>query len=54
VALRAAEKADRSQSGHLAAPFASITSPISGTVGRRATAAVEQVEGGGLLVVIAA
>jgi len=82
VDVRAAEKADPSQQGQIAAPFAgvvslavgegdavqagqvvagieamkmeaSITSPVAGTVQRLAIGAVQQVEGGDLLLVIA-
>jgi pyruvate carboxylase len=81
VAVRAAEKADPTRPGQIAAPFAgvvslavaegavveagqtvatieamkmeaSITSPVAGTVARLAIGAVQQVEGGDLLVVI--
>jgi pyruvate carboxylase len=77
----AAEKADRSRPGHVAAPFAgvvtvtvaegetvtagqsvatieamkmeaAITTPVAGTVERLAIGAVQQVEGGDLLVVV--
>jgi pyruvate carboxylase len=79
--VKAAEKADRSQPGQIAAPFAgvvtlkvaegdtveagqavasieamkmeaAITAPVAGTVARLAIGAVQQVEGGDLLVVL--
>lgn len=79
--VKAAEKADPAQPGHVAAPFAgavtvtvktgdtvnagdtvatieamkmeaSITTPVGGTVSRLAISAVEQVQGGDLLLVI--
>ena len=79
--VKAAEKADASQPGHVAAPFAgavtltvkvgdavnagdtvatieamkmeaSITTPVAGTVTRLAVGAVEQVQGGDLLLVV--
>ncbi|MEK0153770.1 pyruvate carboxylase [Arthrobacter oryzae] len=79
--VKAAEKADASQPGHVAAPFAgavtltvkvgdavnagdtvatieamkmeaSITTPVAGTVSRLAVGAVEQVQGGDLLLVV--
>jgi pyruvate carboxylase len=82
VTVRAAEKADPTVPGQVAAPFAgvvslaveegaaveagqvvatieamkmeaSITTPIAGTVRRAAIGAVQQVEGGDLIVVVA-
>ena len=79
--VKSAEKADRGDPGHVAAPFAgvvtlavargdvvtqgqtvatieamkmeaSITAPRAGTVGRTAIEAVQQVEGGDLLLVL--
>ncbi len=79
--VKAAEKADPAQQGHVAAPFAgavtvtvkagdtvnagdtvatieamkmeaSITTPVAGTVSRLAISAVEQVQGGDLLLVV--
>jgi pyruvate carboxylase len=79
--VKAAEKADPAQQGHVAAPFAgavtlavksgdavkagdtvatieamkmeaSITTPVAGTVSRLAVGAVEQVQGGDLLLVV--
>jgi pyruvate carboxylase len=79
--VKAAEKADRANPGHVAAPFAgvvtlaaesgarveqgqtvatieamkmeaSITAPRAGTVARTAIGAVQQVEGGDLLLVL--
>jgi pyruvate carboxylase len=79
--VKAAEKADPAQAGHVAAPFAgavtvtvkagdtvnagdtvatieamkmeaSITTPVAGTVSRLAISAVEQVQGGDLLLVV--
>lgn len=48
-----AEKADKANPGHIAAPFA-ITTPRGGLVSRIAIGAVQQVEGGDLLAVITA
>jgi pyruvate carboxylase len=79
--VKAAEKADRSDPGHVAAPFAgavtlkvgegetveagqvvatieamkmeaAITTPVAGTVARVAIGAVQQVEGGDLLLAV--